>query len=62
MPITSDQVREIFKGLEEGDSAAFFQHVADDVNSCAILQDAPLRCAQCLKIDTRTSLPLKSRG
>jgi ketosteroid isomerase-like protein len=31
-PITLDLVREIFKGLESGDGAAFFDHVADDVN------------------------------
>src|ERR1700735_2470020 len=32
MGITSDGVREIFKGLENGDGAAFFEHVADDVD------------------------------
>ena len=32
MAITSDRVREIFKGLEEGDGAAFFKQVADDVD------------------------------
>jgi uncharacterized protein len=32
MPITADRVREIFKGLENGDGAAFFDHVADDVD------------------------------
>jgi hypothetical protein len=32
MAITSDRVREIFKGLENGDGAAFFEHVADDVD------------------------------
>ncbi|HZW79310.1 MAG TPA: nuclear transport factor 2 family protein [Candidatus Deferrimicrobiaceae bacterium] len=32
MPITTDFVREIFKGLENGDGAAFFQRVADDVD------------------------------
>jgi ketosteroid isomerase-like protein len=32
MTITPDRVREIFKGLENGDGAAFFQHVADDVD------------------------------
>jgi uncharacterized protein len=31
MTITADRVREIFKGLEDGDGAAFFEHVADDV-------------------------------
>ena len=31
MGITSDGVREIFKGLENGDGAAFFEHVADNV-------------------------------
>src|SRR6202162_4855946 len=31
MTITSDRVREIFKGLENGDGAAFFEHVADNV-------------------------------
>ena len=32
MTIAPDQVREIFKGLENGDGAAFFAHVADDVD------------------------------
>jgi ketosteroid isomerase-like protein len=32
MKITSDSVREIFKGLENGDGAAFFEHVADNVD------------------------------
>ena len=32
MGITSDGVREIFKGLENGDGAAFFEHVADNVD------------------------------
>jgi ketosteroid isomerase-like protein len=32
MAITPDRVREIFKGLENGDGAAFFEHVADDVD------------------------------
>ncbi|MGA7921448.1 MAG: nuclear transport factor 2 family protein [Candidatus Acidiferrales bacterium] len=32
MTITPDRVREIFKGLESGDGAAFFQHVADNVD------------------------------
>jgi hypothetical protein len=32
MPISSDSVRAIFKGLESGDGAAFFQHVTDDVD------------------------------
>ena len=32
MAITSDGVREIFKGLEAGDGADFFKHVADDVD------------------------------
>jgi hypothetical protein len=32
MAITPDRVREIFKGLEAGDGAAFFQHVADNVD------------------------------
>ena len=32
MGITSDRVREIFKGLENGDGAAFFGHVADNVD------------------------------
>jgi ketosteroid isomerase-like protein len=30
--ITSDRVRKIFKGLENGDGAAFFARVADDVD------------------------------
>ena len=32
MAITSDGVRKIFKGLENGDGAAFFEHVADNVD------------------------------
>jgi hypothetical protein len=32
MAITSDRVREIFKGLENGDGTAFFERVADDVD------------------------------
>jgi ketosteroid isomerase-like protein len=32
MAITLDRVREIFEGLENGDGAAFFEHVADNVD------------------------------
>lgn len=32
MSITSDSVRAIFKGLENGDGDAFFRHVADEVD------------------------------
>ena len=32
MAITEDQVRAIFKELEAGDGASFFNHVADDVD------------------------------
>jgi uncharacterized protein len=32
MAITSERVREIFKGLEKGDGATFFKQVADDVD------------------------------
>ena len=32
MAITTERVREIFKGLEKGDGAAFFELVADDVD------------------------------
>jgi uncharacterized protein len=32
MAIAPDRVREIFKGLETGDGAAFFKQVADDVD------------------------------
>ena len=32
MAITLDRVRNIFKGLENGDGAAFFEHVADNVD------------------------------
>ena len=32
MAVTPDYVREVFKGLENGDGAAFFTHVADDVD------------------------------
>jgi uncharacterized protein len=32
MGILAEQVRNIFKGLEKGDGAAFFEHVAEDVD------------------------------
>lgn len=32
MDISPDYVRQIFKDLENGDGAAFFQHVSDDVD------------------------------
>jgi ketosteroid isomerase-like protein len=32
MAITPERVREVFKGLENGDGAAFFKYVADDVD------------------------------
>jgi ketosteroid isomerase-like protein len=32
MAITHERVREIFKGLESGEGAAFFQHVAENVD------------------------------
>ena len=32
MAITLARVRELFKGLEDGDDAAFFEHVAEDVD------------------------------
>jgi ketosteroid isomerase-like protein len=32
MAVTPDYVREVFKGLRNGDGAAFFTHVADDVD------------------------------
>src|ERR1700734_2025788 len=32
MEVTAESVREIFKGLENGDGAAFFERVADDVD------------------------------
>ena len=32
MTITLEYVREIFKGLENGDGASFFKHVAEDVD------------------------------
>jgi len=32
MAITTERVCEIFRGLEQGDGAAFFEHVADDVD------------------------------
>jgi ketosteroid isomerase-like protein len=32
MAITLARVRELFKGLEDGDGAAFFEHVAEDVD------------------------------
>jgi ketosteroid isomerase-like protein len=32
MAITLERVREIFRGLENGEGAAFFEHVADNVD------------------------------
>jgi ketosteroid isomerase-like protein len=32
MPITNESVLQTFKGLETGDGAVFFEHVADDVD------------------------------
>jgi len=32
MPITGERIFEIFRGLEAGDGAAFFEKVADDVD------------------------------
>ncbi|HEX4165755.1 MAG TPA: nuclear transport factor 2 family protein [Bryobacteraceae bacterium] len=32
MEVSAELVRKIFEGLERGDGAAFFQHVADDVD------------------------------
>jgi uncharacterized protein len=32
MAIATERVREIFQGLEKGEGAAFFEHVADDVD------------------------------
>ena len=32
LPITPDYVRKVFKGLENGDGAALFEHVADDAD------------------------------
>ena len=32
MAITPERVRQIFQGLEKGDGAAFFEHVAEDVD------------------------------
>ena len=32
MAVTAERVREIFKGLERGNGAVFFEHVADDVD------------------------------
>jgi pyruvate dehydrogenase (quinone) len=48
MAVTPDFVRKIFKGLEEGDGAAFFTHVADDVDwtvmgiAAAFAHDGPV--------------------
>jgi hypothetical protein len=33
MGIAPERVREIFRGLETGDGAAFFRHVADDATA-----------------------------
>jgi ketosteroid isomerase-like protein len=32
MAITADYVRQVFKGLEDGDGAEFFRYVSDDVD------------------------------
>jgi uncharacterized protein len=41
MSVTSDRVREIFKGLENGDGAAVFEHVADGVD-WTVMETHPL--------------------
>ncbi len=33
MSVALAQVRDVFKGLETGDGAEFFNHVADDVDA-----------------------------
>ena len=32
MPVSPEEVRKLFRGLENGDGDAFFAHVADDVD------------------------------
>jgi ketosteroid isomerase-like protein len=32
MAMTHERIRDVFRGLEKGDGAAFFEHVADDVD------------------------------
>jgi ketosteroid isomerase-like protein len=46
--ITEDYVRSIFKGLENGDGASFFEHVADDVDWMRSLED--IRVSDLMKV------------
>ena len=48
--ITEGYVRTIFKGLENGDGASFFEHVADDVD-CTVMGAHPLAGAYKSKTD-----------
>ena len=42
--ITHERVREIFTGLEKGDGAGFFEHVADDVVWTVMVPPLAGRC------------------
>jgi ketosteroid isomerase-like protein len=46
--ITEDYVRSIFKGLENGDGASFFEHVTDDVDWMRSLED--IRVSDLMKV------------
>ena len=48
MEVTSESVREIFKGLENGNGAAFFERVADDVD-WTVMGTHPLAGHYCSK-------------
>jgi len=50
MTVTPAYVRELFKGLEKGDGAAFFAHVADDVD-WTVMGSHPLAGHYCSKSD-----------
>jgi len=50
MTVTPAHVRELFKGLENGDGAAFFAHVADDVD-WTVMGSHPLAGHYCSKSD-----------
>jgi len=65
--ITEDYVRRIFKGLEQGDGASFFEHVDEKVDWIVegthpkpVLPSA--RCASAIKVSVQPSPSLSARS
>ena len=51
VPTTADHARKVFKGLENGDGAAFFEHVVDNVDWIVMMLP---QCAQLHNESTTT--------